>query len=95
MNVKEHDYKNPKFLSWLKENKPCVVCGDYGVEIHHIKKMSMVRKRNDLMVIPLCPEHHRGKYSPHGFESSGFYNGLDIEQQMQLAVLFFSEFSNE
>jgi len=93
--MKEYEYNNQKFLRWVKENKPCVICGTYGVEIHHIKKMPMIRKRNDLMCIPLCPEHHRGKYSPHGHESTGFYAGLPLEQQMQIAVLNFSEFSNE
>ncbi len=92
MYTKEYEYKNPKYLAWLKENKPCEICGNYGVEIHHIKKMPLVRKRNDLMCIPLCPEHHRGEYSPHGFKSVGFYAGNSVEWQMTRAVLNFSEY---
>ena len=52
----------------------CYVCGSTNVEYHH-----MVYGRNRKMadryglILPLCPEHHRGKYSPH------FNKELDLE----------------
>ena len=37
----------------------CIVCGVYGVEVHHATK-----PRDDFMVLPLCPPHHRREFGP-------------------------------
>ena len=36
---------------------PCLVCGRYGVEVHHEGF-----PRSDFNVLPLCPQHHRREY---------------------------------
>ena len=41
---------------------PCLVCGCHGVEVHHEGK-----PRNDLQVLPLCPQHHRREYGPGAY----------------------------
>jgi hypothetical protein len=48
---------------------PCMVCGAWPVEVHHMKD-----PRTDFRVIPLCPMHHRREfgegslhYSPKAF----------------------------
>ena len=44
---------------------PCLVCGCYGVEVHH-----MQNPRSDLRVVPLCPQHHRREYGPGAYHYS-------------------------
>lgn len=39
-------------------------------EIHHIRRYGGLR--NDSPVIPLCPEHHRGKTGVHGLGRKAF-----------------------
>ena len=44
----------------------CVICGS-PAEHHHIFKGNKQRKlcEQDQLIIPLCPEHHRGNMSVH------------------------------
>lgn len=35
----------------------CCICGD-PAEVHHVRTKAN-RKRDNMRVIPLCPEHHR------------------------------------
>lgn len=58
------------YLSWIHDC-PCMVCGCYEVEAHHIRLRS-TNARNDHKVVPLCPDHHRGTYSPHGKNAGAF-----------------------
>jgi len=44
---------------------PCLVCGCYGVEVHHLP-----HPRDDLLTIPLCPRHHRREYGPGSYHYS-------------------------
>lgn len=52
---------------------PCVLCWKklgkrtYPVEVHH-----PTVPRNPWLVIPLCPEHHRGATGVHGLHRRGF-----------------------
>jgi hypothetical protein len=41
---------------------PCLVCGRYGVEVHHQGK-----PRNDMRVLPLCAPHHRREFGPGAY----------------------------
>ena len=62
-------------IKWIK-SLACFVCGSVGnVEAHHtiIKGMGGRNKRNDRYLLPLCPTHHRGEFSPHGRDSDKFY----------------------
>lgn len=47
-------------------SKYCVICGK-PAEMHHIFKGNKQRKLadEDSLIIPLCPEHHRGNMSVH------------------------------
>ena len=44
---------------------PCLVCGRYGVEVHHEGK-----PRSDMHVLPLCAFHHRREYGPQAYHYS-------------------------
>jgi hypothetical protein len=44
---------------------PCLVCGAYGVEVHHEGT-----PRSDFNVLPLCPAHHRREYGPGAYHYS-------------------------
>ena len=52
----------------------CILCREVmdlhtPAEIHHIGDTS---ERNDYLVIPLCPEHHRGATGFHGLGERAF-----------------------
>lgn len=53
---------------------PCLVCGTWPVEVHHVHSDGMKRiGKSDRRVTPLCAGHHRdGKYSVHGLSHAGF-----------------------
>jgi hypothetical protein len=40
----------------------CLVCGRYGVEVHHLPD-----PRSDMRVLPLCPPHHRREFGPGAY----------------------------
>ena len=44
---------------------PCLVCGSWPVEVHHLPD-----PRSDLRVIPLCPQHHRREYGTGAYHYS-------------------------
>lgn len=47
--------------------QPCILCGEYGVELHHIREgQGMAQRAGDWLVIPLCPSCHRGPNGVHG-----------------------------
>jgi len=56
----------------------CVVCRRMGhegtpAELHHPRRLAGGWGRSSHMtVIPLCPEHHRGKTGVHGLGTKGF-----------------------
>lgn len=57
MNIKTILTKYPNY---------CLICG-VPAEAHHIFKGNKQRKLSDedLLIMPLCPEHHRGNMSVH------------------------------
>ncbi len=93
--LKPEVYKNKKYLNHMHNSgKTCVVCGKRDIELHHIKTKSNT-DRDDSKIVPLCVEHHRGKYSPHGFDSSEFYEQYSKEMLLELAEEFFNEYLEE
>lgn len=57
---------------------PCLVCGVYGVEVHHEYGRSCdpsAPPRSDKNILPLCPRHHRREYGPgaYHYSPSAFY----------------------
>ena len=69
--LKEKPYKNKFYLKWLhSQGLTCMVCGVPQVECHHIDQGA--KGRADNRCVMLCPEHHRGKLSPHGADKNEF-----------------------
>lgn len=56
----------------------CSVCRRMGypgtpAELHHPRSgVGMGKRSSHYSVIPLCPEHHRGKTGVHGLGTKGF-----------------------
>jgi len=56
----------------------CSVCRRMGypgtpAELHHPRSgVGMGKRSSHYNVIPLCPEHHRGKTGVHGLGTKGF-----------------------
>ena len=48
--------------------------------------------RDDREVVPLCTDHHRGKYSPHGFDSKKFYETYPKEFLLLEAGALYGEY---
>lgn len=69
--LKPKPYKNKAYLEWLhNQGLTCMICGSEQIEIHHIDQGA--KGRADNRTVPLCAEHHRGKFSPHGAEKRSF-----------------------
>jgi len=49
---------------------PCACCGQYGVQVHHIRDgQGMSQRSSNFLTVPLCPEFHTGQYGVHGDKS--------------------------
>jgi len=54
----------------------CALCkrlgyGQSPAELHHIREgQGMAQRAQDWLVVPLCPEHHRGTGGIHGTRSA-------------------------
>lgn len=44
---------------------PCLVCGAWPVEVHHLP-----HPRDDLRTVALCPPHHRREFGPQAYHYS-------------------------
>jgi hypothetical protein len=75
----------------------CVVCRRMGyegtpAELHHPRAGTGAGRRASHMdVIPLCPEHHRGKTGLHGLGTKGFvkhygYSEADLLDDTQVLL---------
>lgn len=62
--AKERALGASEHMAWVK-GLPCLVCGCYGVEVHHEGK-----PRSGFNVLPLCPPHHRREYGPGAYHYS-------------------------
>ncbi len=46
---------------------PCVLCGEQGVQVHHIREgQGMAQRASNWLVVPLCPSCHTGPLGVHG-----------------------------
>jgi hypothetical protein len=65
----------------------CIVCQRMGypgtpAELHHPRAGTGTgRRASDWDVIPLCPEHHRGKTGIHGLGTKGFPKHWGFDEQ--------------
>ena len=92
-SLKEKPYKNKKYLSWLhNEGLGCMVCGNTQIEVHHLDSGN--RGRADNRCVVLCPEHHRGTFSPHGGNAKEFREEY-TEQMEDEAITLFTAFESE
>ena len=89
-NKKPKQKPNPEYIEWLHA-QACYICGQIPTESHHVKKKGQILKDHKLL-IPLCPEHHRGEYSPHGRERAKFLKMYPIDPQIELANSLLYEF---
>ena len=69
-----------------------MVCGVPQIEIHHIQQGAKGRADNE--TVPLCPEHHRGKYSPHGADKKAFED-MFMQNMEEYADALFLRFKEE
>ena len=69
----------------------CLLCrklGDSGsaAELHHIREgQGMSQRAQDVLVLPLCPEHHRGASGVHGLGKRMFYTRYRVDELDLLA----------
>lgn len=69
----------------------CSVCRRMGypgtpAELHHPRSgVGMGKRSSHYDVIPLCPEHHRGKTGVHGLGTKGFPKHWGFTEQDLLA----------
>ena len=49
---------------------PCACCGQYGVQVHHIRDgQGMAQRASNWLTVPLCEGCHTGQYGVHGDKS--------------------------
>ena len=78
--------KIKKYMSLVAE-MGCIVCKRMGysgtpAELHHPRAGTGAgRRASDWDVIPLCPEHHRGKTGVHGLGTKGFVKHWGFDEQ--------------
>lgn len=90
--IKKPVYKNKEYLEWI-HTKPCIVCGTLPVHAHHVSQG--IGNRADDTCVPLCQEHHQGKWSTHGFDSAMFYGVYPKEELLRIAKELHREWKNE
>lgn len=84
VRIKDVPYKDKEYLSWFHtQNFGCLVCGSNNIEAHHVLRGG--EGRPDDSIVSLCPEHHRGKFSPHGFESGQFSDEYPKDVLLEIA----------
>ena len=72
---------------------PCCVCEHmgrphvYGVQVHHIREgQGAAQRADDMLVLPLCYDHHLGASGIHGLGRKGFYARYKIDELQLLAA---------
>ncbi len=71
-----------------------MVCQDSQIELHHIKT-KVLREKNDHLVIPLCVNHHRGIYSPHGKDVQKFNDNYSALALIEIATYIYIRYFND
>ena len=90
--LKQKAFKCKEYLEYMhNSDKKCIVCGDTNIELHHIKTKTQTN-RNDNEIVPLCANHHRGNFAPHGFDSAEFYKQYSKEMLLEFAEDFYNDY---
>jgi len=100
-----HKNKEPKFnykayANWIhSNNKQCVVCGRYDIEIHHITDVKRIKgkRRDDKRVVPLCKSHHKeGENGIHILSKDDFYSKvMSLDTLLFYSKNLLEEYENE
>lgn len=78
----------------------CILCRHLGhegtgAELHHPRTgLGMAMRASNFDVLPLCPEHHRGRTGIHGMGRKAFereYGLSEMDLQEQVAQLLKTE----
>lgn len=70
----------------------CILCrhlslGETLAELHHVREgQGMSQRASNFLVVPLCPEHHRGASGLHGLGTRGFYTRYRLDELDLLAL---------
>jgi hypothetical protein len=55
-----------KYMNRVAE-LPCVLCGEHGVQLHHLREgEGMAQRAQNWLVMALCPACHTGSTGFHG-----------------------------
>ena len=74
------------YMDWLAR-QPCVVCGDYGVHLHHPRfAAGMGQRASDWLLLPLCPPCHTGSQGIHGDRSRWRLYQIDEPQALARVI---------
>jgi len=93
--IKPKAYKDKNYLSYMHNSgKTCLVCGSNNIELHHVKT-KILTDRDDSRIVPLCPNHHRGKYSPHGFDLKQFYEDYPLDYLLKESKRHYDEYKHD
>ncbi len=59
--------KAEKTFKEIVAQLPCATCGDFGVELHHVREgQGLSQRSGNFLLIPLCTDCHRGPLGVHG-----------------------------
>jgi len=70
----------------------CILCRHLGhegtpAELHHVREgQGMSQRASNFLVVPLCPEHHRGASGLHGLGTRGFQTRYKLDEMDLLAM---------
>jgi hypothetical protein len=69
----------------------CVVCGSNQIELHHVKPKGFSNGGRGTVrnLIPLCPEHHRGKEGVHN--DKRLMQKLQYEQEKRFGKYYYMD----
>ena len=67
---------------------PCIVCGAWPVEVHHIRNgYGMGQRASDLETLPLCAPHHRTSLDAFHAGPRSFEARYGTERELLAKVL--------
>jgi len=89
--MKKKTTEAKKYHEWLHTQK-CVVCFKCGIEAHHLTHKSLSPRRDDLRMIPLCPEHHRGMRGIHTMGLSWYDAFISLENCIEISRELYNKF---
>jgi len=70
----------------------CILCRHLGygqspAEVHHIRAgQGAAQRADDMLTVPLCPEHHRGGSGLHGLGTKAFERTYRLSELDLLAM---------